>query len=182
MDIVTVAATAMSLVINGLPVAAYYVQGVREPCDMASAVAKEWRRQGKFAVESRVGEWCTVGMASNGEWIAHQWRSIRKSGIPVGVSQSRSYRSEGWRIHIPLSGLSHRPKQPVRVWDLDVIDRSIGTRIQFRQSRGALNSNAQLSAASPIAVKAFGNAGLWVDGLDPSGGHYVIAIQRGVLE
>lgn len=182
MDTVLVAATAMSIVINGLPVTAYYLKGVHEPCDMARATAKEWRRHGKVVVQSKVGEWCTVGMVRDGEWIAQQWRSIGKAHFPVGRGQSRAYQSEGWRTHIPIAALSRGIPGGKSDWDLDVIDRSTGTRIQFRQGQGRFASHAQLSAASPIAVRSFGSAGLWVDGLDFSGGQYAIAIQRGVVK
>lgn len=182
MDIVTVAATAMSLVINGLPVTAYYLKGAHDPCEMASTTAKEWRRLGNMVVESKVGDWCTVGMVSKGEWIAQQWRAIGTPNTSTRLGQSRSYRSEGWRTHIPLQGLSSRSISRSGVWDLDLIDRSIGTRIQFRRSQATFASNEQLSPASPVIFKSFGKGGLWVDGLDPSGGHYSIAIQRGAVE
>lgn len=182
MDIVTVAATAMSLVINGLPVSAYYLRGVYDPCEMASTTANEWRRHGNAVVESKVGDWCTVGMVSNGEWIAQQWRAIGTANDPPRLAQSRSYRSEGWRTHIPLQGFGSRSVRRAKVWDLDLIDRSIGTRIQFRRSHGLPASHGQLSPASPMIFKSFGKGGLWVDGLDPFGGHYSIAIQRGAFE
>jgi hypothetical protein len=182
MDIVTVAATAMSLVINGLPITAYYLKGAHDPCEMASATAKEWRRQGNAVVESKVGDWCTVGMVSKGEWIAQQWRAIGTPNTYTRSGQSESHRSEGWRTHIPLHGFSNRSLSRSGVWNLDLIDRSIGTRIQFRRSQAASVPNGQLSPASPVIFKSFGKGGLWVDGLDPSGGHYSIAIQRGALK
>ena len=182
MDIVTVAATAMSLVINGLPVSAYYLRGVHDPCEMASTTAKEWRSHGNAVVESKVGDWCTVGMVSNGEWIAQQWRAIGTFSTPARSGQSRSYRSEGWRTHIPLHGFGRRSISSARVWDLDLIDRSIGARIQFRRSPESPASHLQVSPTSPVTFKSFGKGGLWVDGLDPSGGHYSIAIQRGAFK
>lgn len=182
MDAIHVAATALSLVINGLSVSAHYVQGAKDPCEMARSVADEWRRHGSPVVQSQIGPWCTAGMVKDGAWVAEQWRSITRTQPARGTSASNRLRSEGWRLRIPLEEFVRPPAQKRGHWNLDVIDRSIGSRIQFRHLTSAELVQAPLQGQAPMTLTSFGNGGLLVKGADPGGPGYAIAIERGVFQ
>ncbi len=182
MDTIHVAATALSLVINGLSVSAHYVQAAKDPCEMARSVADEWRRRGSAVIQSQTGPWCTAGMVKDGAWVAEQWRSITRTQPASGTSMSSHLRSEGWRLRIPLEEFTRRPERNFGNWNLEVTDRSIGSRIQFRHLSSSELASAALQGRTPMTLTSFGNGGLLVKGADPAGRGYAIAIERGVFQ
>lgn len=186
------AATALSMVINGVPVQATYLNGELDACQMSSRTAKHWRSSGKKVIEERVADWCTVGTVIADRWVSEQWRSpssgsVRPSGRPAF----------GWRIEMPLSSVGS-PNSPGRVeWPLDILDFGISSRIRFRQSARTLDAHHRESQALvgdfgkaiPIAstdsatsgflLSQAGGGDLLLSGPHPDGGSYSIVIKRG---
>lgn len=182
METVYVAATALSLVVNGMPISATYVQSVQDPCEVTGSVAAEWRRKGDKVAQSKVGPWCTVGTVKDGVWIAEQWRLTGQNQAMPRSTRSSRLRSEGWRIRVPLEGLASGSGRRTHPWQLDVIDRSLGARIQFRSLSDMDLRSAQLTKTRPLILASSSNGGLIVKGLDHIGRGYAVAIQRGVAQ
>lgn len=182
METVHVAATALSLVVNGMPISATYLQSTQDPCEMTGFVAGEWRKKGSKVAQSKTGPWCTVGMVKDGAWIAEQWRFVAKNSATPALARSHPLRSEGWRIRIPLEGMVGRSGRPKHPWQLDVLDQSLGARIQFRSLSEFDLRIAQLTKDNPVALSSSIDGGLMVKGLDHTGRGYAVAIQRGVAQ
>lgn len=180
------AAGALSLVINGTPVQATYLQGGVEACEMSARAAQVWRRSGKKVIERRVAEWCTAGTVIAGRWVSEQWRNQPSIG------------SFGWRVEIPLSSVQSAAAADRGQWPLDVMDHSISTRVRYRQSTqglfahhreshalagGASGRSALVSSQSdrgPFHLSPLGKNDFLLSGRHPDGGSYSIVIERGL--
>jgi hypothetical protein len=163
----TIAASGLSLLINGVPVQANLLNGAASGCDMSAQTAKQWRNEGAFVVEQRVGVWCVAGTVREGVWLAEQWQE--------GLSSDR--RSRGWLIKIPLSQPpGARRKSPHTVqnpWALDVFDSEIKARVRYRQSLAEHDAHHRKS----LAIS--GKGALVITQPHPDGGSYSVAIERG---
>lgn len=163
----TIAAAGLSLIVNGVPLQANFLQGNAPGCEMSGNTAKEWRSAGEVVVEQRVGAWCIAGKVAQGHWVAEQWRT----GLTPGG------RSSGWLVRIPLQGErktqssfsgAHR-----RFWPLDVYDVELKARFRFRQSPASFREHHQTSLASvPQDALVFTHP-------HPDGGSYSFVIEQG---
>jgi hypothetical protein len=155
----TLAATTLSLLLNGAPLESTYLRSADPSCLITQKAAAAWRAQGHRVVEKTIAEWCSVGTVIAGDWVAEQWRQIPgRAG------------SEGWRITIPLAkagagnrlglgpagGPAHSSASSAsaiaigsasRPWGLQVHDRGIQSAIQVRRSLNDLQTHHQETLA-----------------------------------
>ncbi len=147
MSSAAIAATTLSLLLNGVPLQSTYLRSADPPCLMTQKVAASWRAQGHRVVEKTLSQWCSVGTVIAGRWVAEQWRQA-----PGQTG------SEGWRVHIPLDKFaSASTKSASSVtsaasaasatsalsavhipWGLQVHDLGIRSAIQVRRSSSDL--------------------------------------------
>ena len=141
MSSAAIAATTLSLLLNGVPLQSTYLRSADPPCLMTQKVAASWRAQGHRVVEKTLSQWCSVGTVIAGRWVAEQWRQA-----PGQTG------SEGWRVHIPLDKFaSASTKSASSVtsaasafstarapWGLQVHDLGIRSAIQVRRSSSGL--------------------------------------------
>lgn len=183
--LVTTSAAVMSFVMNGVPIEARFMQSDAPACVLAKRQASEWRQQKHAVVEQRLADWCIAGAAIGGRWVSVQWRR-----------HATDRYATGWHVEIPLNGSSRTA--PVAsagsVWNFDLRDRSIGTRIRFRQSGahlashhadsgrsvGGLAEPAVPNSTSPLRISRSPAGQLLVSGRHPDGGAYSILIERGL--
>ena len=179
-----VSTVMMSFVMNGVPVQARFMQANAHACDLVRRQALEWRQQKHMVVEKRVAEWCVAGTTINGRWVSVQWRQ----------SDPRSL-ANGWHVEIPLQSSSRSvlEAQAPAPWAFDLQDRSINTRIRFRQSPSGLSSHhldssrwagAQAKELStdpraPIQLSRLRDGQILLSGRHPEGGAYSVLIERG---
>lgn len=185
-------AAMLSMMLNGLPIQATYLQGDRDGCRLAEETANDWKKQpGVTPVQIRVAQWCTVGAVISGQWVSEQWRADAING-----------RTSGWRIVMPLhkqvgtaAGI-HRRDLAQDPWQLDVIDPQIATRIRYRQSLQGLDAHHQESQRTtgkplalpiasskpeqPLRLSRHRNGEVLVSGRHPDGGSYSVLIERGI--
>lgn len=185
-------AAMLSMMLNGVPIQATYMQAERDGCRLAEETANEWKKQtGVTPVQIRVANWCTVGAVIAGQWVSEQWRANVLNG-----------KSSGWRIVMPL----HRNVGALTAdinqkdiaydpWQLDVIDPQIATRIRYRQSLKGLDAHHQESqlttgkplasaiasskTAQPLRLSRHRNGEVLLTGHHPDGGSYSVLIERG---
>lgn len=164
----TIATTALSLMVNGIPVNASFLKGNAAACEMSASTARNWRAAGAFVIEHYVGDWCIAGRVADGYWLAEQWRR--------GLSTDKT--STGWLVRIPLKVQSRESlnvsSSRQNLWPLEVFDAEIKTRLKYRQSLASLRDHHRksLSAAQKDA--------LVLTHPHPDGGSYSVAIERGV--
>jgi len=185
------AAVTLSLVVNQVPMTAIFLQDPRPPCELTQLRAAAWKKEGILAVQHRVGQWCSVGAVSNGQWIAEQWRRSASAN-----------KSEGWSIQIPLQTPSGQTQsvsglRQINGFGLDVKDQSIQSRLQFRQSPVPLHQhhlqtlklikaqqpNISIIDRSPrqqadLLMHQTDSGGMILSGAHPITGSYSVAIHR----
>lgn len=162
----TIASAALSLIVNGIPVQASFLNGSVPGCEMSAHTAKQWRSAGAFVVEQRVGDWCTVGRVAEGYWLAEQWQTNAFVGN----------RSRGWLVRIPLKrvqGVQDHPHSRQAPWPLDVFDDEIKARIRYRQSFSLPDDHHQKS------LRIAPHDALVLTRPHPDGGSYSVVIERG---
>ncbi len=181
--IVFSALTSLVLQVGGMDLAATYLQADRPGCAIAAQRAKDWRQEGRVAVEQRVGKWCVAGAVVGDHWVAEQWDS-----------DAPSDRARGWRVRIPLRQMQTTDKAANPRWPFDVIDRQLGVRFQMRHSLQTLKDHHQaslLSLEKQVNLHAavnrtlrdgqlttFPRGQILLSGRDPLHGSYSILIQR----
>lgn len=177
------ALAGLALQVGGIDLNATYLHADRPGCVVAAQRAKDWRREGRVAIEQRAGKWCVVGAVVGDHWIAEQW----DSDAPPG-------RAQGWRVRIPLRQMQSAPAPTQSDWPLDVIDRQLGARIQIRHSLRALDDHHKASLLSlqkqaglhagatrdlrDGRLTTFAQGQILLSGKDPLLGSYSILIQR----
>ena len=166
----TIAAAGLSLIVNGVPVQANFLQGNALGCEMSGNTAKEWRAAGALVVEQRVGAWCIAGKVAQGHWVAEQWRTEPSFGG----------KSSGWLVRIPLQGERKTQRNfsgsRQAFWPLDVYDAELKTRVRFRQSPASFQEHHQKSlSAAPQNALVFTHP-------HPDGGSYSFVIERGAKQ
>lgn len=186
-------AAMLSLLVNGVPLQATYLQGDRDGCDAVRDTARQWQKQhGVQAVHTKLDGWCTVGAVISGQWVSEQWRTQRIHG-----------KANGWRVVIALAqrgavppSMGSHQAPDVNQWHLDVFDPEIATRIRYRQSLRSLDHHHQEShrtldktaampalntpAAHPLRLSRHRNGEVLVSGRHPDGGSYSVLIERGI--
>lgn len=174
-------ASALSLVINGVPIQATYMHGQQPGCRLAQETAAVWRRENRIVMEREVNQWCVVGTLHGGTWVSEQWRNTKD-----GKS------SEGWRIVIPITFDANVPATSGA--NIDLVDHSINTQILYIQSRqdvktqhylalkkrGAdnLSQPENLTSRNPLLINRLMNGDLLITGSHPDGGSYSVEIKR----
>lgn len=190
---VAAGAAMLSLLVNGVPLQATYLQGDRDGCDVVRETARQWQKHhGVQAAQVKLEGWCTVGAVISGQWVSEQWRTQRVLG-----------KVTGWRVVIPLAqrqaGVSTGAGVHIsdaHSWHLDVFDREIATRIRYRQSLQSLDHHHQQShralgkasvlpvsspsANHPLRLSRHRNGEVLVSGRHPDGGSYSVLIERGI--
>lgn len=185
-------ATVLSLLMNGVPVQATYLQSDRNGCDVTRETARTWNKESQVhAVETRVGDWCSVGAIISGQWVSEQWRVQMVNG-----------KTTGWRIVMPLnkdvgasSTTAHYRNAASDSWHLDIVDPQIATRIRYRQSLQSLDMHHQESqratgrpgepmatksaTENPLRLSRDRNGEVLLSGRHPDGGSYSVLIERG---
>lgn len=174
---------SLALQVGGMDLNATYLQGDRPGCVIAAQRVKDWRQEGRVAVEQRIGKWCVAGAVVGDHWVAEQWDS-----------DAPPARARGWRVLIPLRQKHSTDKAADPYWPLDVIDRQLGVRLQMRHSLDGLDNHHQASLLSlkqrvdPHAamtrtlrdgrLTTFSQGQILLSGKDPLLGSYSILIQR----
>jgi hypothetical protein len=130
----SLAAIALSFIVNGLPFTGTYLKGDLAPCAEAMRQAEAWKTAGNLAVTQQVGPWCTAGTVMDGQWVSVQWRAS-----PQGTG------SDGWYVSLPLAAGQRGSGTRPGAWGLDVLDPSIGTRLRMRRSLETLERHHQQS-------------------------------------
>lgn len=186
-------AAMLSLVVNGLPMQASYLQSDRDGCDAAQETARLWQKDLRVKpVQTRLDGWCTVGAVIGSQWVSEQWRTPMVSG-----------KTSGWRVVIPLGEHQRSPLQTrqtvvsaLDAWHLDVVDAQIATRIRYRQSLQGLDQHhqeshraaggipmpatIQVSPEHPLRLSRHRNGEVLISGRHPDGGSYSVLIERGI--
>lgn len=183
----SVASSVLSLMLNGVPIQASYLESKEAPCEAAKQAAAKWTTQGFLVAESEVAGWCTAGTVIDGTWIAEQWRRVRPATL-----------SQGWRLAIPLAGSQARGrltgiKSGLEIVDLDVkaqisVQRSPSDPVSHHRKSLAAAGEKNLrgfSGTSPIGeegsthlISRVGRHGLIVTGAESGVGSYSVVIKR----
>lgn len=177
------ALASLALQIGGIDLDATYLRGDRPGCAITAQRAKDWRREGRAAIEQRVGKWCVVGAVIGDQWVAEQW----DSDAPPNQAQ-------GWRVRIPLRQMQRAATAAKPDWPFGVVDRQLGVRIQLRHSLQALADHHEASLLSlqkqvgliggitrdllDGRLTTFAQGQILLSGKDPLLGSYSVLIQR----
>lgn len=174
-------ASALSLVINGVPLQATYLHGQQPGCRLAQETAAVWRSENRIVMEREVNQWCVVGTLHGRTWISEQWRN---------TIDGKS--SEGWRIVMPIA--FDASVSAAAGTNIDLVDHSINTRILYSQSRqdvktqhhlalkrrgvDNLSQLENLTSRNPLLINRLINGDLLITGNHPDGGSYSVEIKR----
>lgn len=181
--IVFSALAGLALQVGGVEMNATFLQANQPGCVIAAQRAKDWRQEGKLAVEQRIGKWCVAGTVQNDYWVAEQWDA-----------DAPPSRAQGWRVRIPIRQIQNTAQAANHYWPFTVLDRHLNVRLQMRHSLQTLDDHHQASLLNlekqigrhsgavqhlpDGRLTTFDQGQILLSGRDPLRGSYSILIQR----